>query len=151
MIKISAWLKASPTPTMPLLINRSLTLTGVTRSAVRIEPALTESGWLSKEELQQIWFGQTLVPYVNFQNIQLISQPGQGGDQVQALQALLLKSGSATAPASGIFDPVTIEAVTRFQVEHKLIPDGRVGVQTLYWLYKAAGLKMPVLDSEGEI
>jgi len=131
--------------------NRYFTLTAVTKSAVRIEPALTESGWLSKEELQQIWFGQTLVPYINFQNIQLISQPGQGGVQVQALQELLLKSGSTTSPPSGIFDPATIEAVTGFQLEHGLIPDGRVGVQTLYWLYKEAGLGMPGLDSEGEI
>jgi len=128
---------------------RYFVLTDVEGASVRIEPALTESGWLSREELEQLWFGKVILPYVNFQGITIIKQPGQGGGQIQALQTLLKLAGADPVSDSGVYDQQTIEAVTRFQAEHQLAPDGRVGAKTLFRLYKDAGLKMPRLVSGG--
>jgi general secretion pathway protein A len=126
---------------------RLFALTAANTAAVRIEPALTESGWLSKEELEQIWFGRAVLPFINYQDLPLVGKPGQQGESVAALQKLLRQAGLIDTPESGVYDPQTIEVVTRFQAERQLAPDGRVGARTLFWLYKEAGFKMPKLIS----
>lgn len=128
--------------------NRFFTLTAVRGSSVRLDPALTESGWLDRNELAQIWFGRAILPYRNYQDIATIKQPGQRGEQVRALQGLLRLAGAANLD-SGVYDRQTIEVVTRFQAAHRLAPDGWVGTRTLFWLYREAGLRMPRLTTGG--
>ena len=122
---------------------RFFALTGVRGSAVRLEPALTASGWLAREELENIWFGQTFLPYENLLNLRFVGNPGESGEQVFVLQNLLRQAGIVEIRDTGVFDQQTIKAVKRFQAEHRLAPDGKVGKQTIFWLYKEAGLKMP--------
>lgn len=127
---------------------RYLALVEVTDDQVRTVPALTATGWISKRELKYVWFGRAILPYVNFENIRLIHTPDQAGADIEKVQSLLQKLYGEKLD-SGIYDRQTIEAVTRFQIQHQLAPDGRVGSRTLFWMYKETGREMPRLDSGG--
>jgi hypothetical protein len=86
------------------------------------------------EQLQQL---QTLVLQLQGQGVPVLQTPvpdscqttllrqGSRGSCVQVLQQILNIS-----PSSGIFGPLTLEAVKRFQREHNLNPDGIVGSLT---------------------
>lgn len=110
-------------------------------------PALTDSGWLDIAELNKVWFGRALMPYLNYQNIPLIDQPKASGNNVVALQQLLTRLKGEPSVTSGVYDEQTINIVTRFQARMQLAPDGRVGAHTLYWLYRQTGKDMPRLTT----
>ncbi len=122
---------------------RYLALVETAAGRVRTVPELTESGWLTDQELTRIWFGKAIVPFVNRDRIRLIDRPGQQGGDVIALQRLLGKLAGVGPLESGRYDRQTIAAVTEFQMRHQLAPDGRVGSQTLFWLYRKTGSEMP--------
>lgn len=67
----------------------------------------------------------------------MIIRLGDKGQQVKDIQTLL------GIKADGIFGTMTEEAVVAFQVEHKLIIDGKVGPQTLATLQANTGSKIP--------
>ncbi len=124
---------------------RFLAIVATEGQRVRLEPALTADGWVGLPELEQIWFGKAFLPYVNPAGIRLIDKPGLKSSSVSALQELLGQLDDSFSGRSGTYDLVTIEAVTRFQRQQKLAPDGRVGAQTLFWLYREAGQAAPRL------
>jgi len=128
---------------------RYLALVEVTDDQVRTVPAITVTGWLSKQELQHVWFGRAILPYVNFEQIRLVDSPDQTGADIDKLQRMLQQLYGDDGLTSGSYDRKTIEAVIRFQLEHQLAPDGRVGSQTLFWLYRVTGKAMPRLSSGG--
>ncbi|NOY12867.1 MAG: AAA family ATPase [Deltaproteobacteria bacterium] len=108
-------------------------------------PAITDSGWLSIADLNEIWFGKAMLPYINYLKIPLLDRPNKSGRKVIELQRLLNRLKGDRLTLSGIYDKPTIAMVTRFQQQHQLAPDGRVGAQTLYWLYRQTGRDMPRL------
>ncbi len=124
---------------------RFLTLLGFDGQRVLLEPAISGDGWVGLPELEQIWFGKAYLPYLNVAEIGLIDRPGQSGAAVRALQQLLRTIDSSDNLQSGHYDTSTIAAVTRFQRRQQLTPDGRVGYQTLFWLYRKAGETFPPL------
>jgi general secretion pathway protein A len=126
---------------------RYLALVEATESQVRTVPAITASGWLSNQELQHVWFGRAIIPYVNFEKIRMIDSPDQAGTDIEKVQNMLQQFSAEESLASGSYDRQTIEAVIRFQLNHQLAPDGRVGSRTLFWLYRVAGKEMPRLKS----
>ncbi len=126
---------------------RFLAVIGFDGASVLLEPAISASGWVNLPELQQVWFGRAYLPYLNQAGIGLIDRPGQSGTSVEALQQLLQRIDGTFTLLNGIYDASTIETVTRFQRQHQLTPDGRVGSQTLFWLYRAAGQAFPRLTS----
>lgn len=126
---------------------RYFLLTGINENAIRLEPGLTESGWLNRAEFQRLWYGKAVVPYVSPYEISLISRLGEQGEAIFTLQGLLSQVYPQEISPTGVYDQATIDAVTRFQRKHRLVPDGRVGTQTLFWLFKDAGMKMPGLES----
>jgi general secretion pathway protein A len=128
---------------------RFLALVEVLDDQVRTVPTITASGWLTKQELQLIWFGRATLPYINFEKISMVDRPDQTGSDIEKVQRLLQQVDTGEPLDSGIYDRQTIEAVTRFQINHQLAPDGRVGPQTLFWLYKESGREMPRLESGG--
>ncbi|HEY5673136.1 MAG TPA: AAA family ATPase [Malonomonas sp.] len=128
---------------------RYLALVEATDDQVRTVPSITASGWLSKQELQHVWFGRAILPYVNFEQIRLVDSPEQTGTDIDKLQSMLRQLYGEEGLNTGRYDRKTIEAVIRFQLEHQLAPDGRVGSQTLFWLYRVTGREMPLLTSGG--
>ena len=128
---------------------RYLALVETIDDQVRTVPSITDTGWLSKQELQQVWFGRATLPYVNFERISLVDSPDQIGPDISKVQKLLQQLDAEEVLSSGRYDRQTIEAVIRFQMNHQLAPDGRVGSQTLFWLYRATGKEMPRLNSGG--
>jgi peptidoglycan hydrolase-like protein with peptidoglycan-binding domain len=57
------------------------------------------------------------------------AQP-HGSRQVRAIQRRLRTLGYAPGPVDGRFGPLTQHAVTAFQADHGLVPDGEVGPKT---------------------
>jgi len=126
---------------------RFLVVTRYRDGKLQTDPPLSESGWLELAELEAIWFGKALLPYINFQSIPLIDQPESAGQAVTAVQRLLATQEDDLV-ISNVYDRQTIAAVTDFQRRMRLAPDGRVGAHTLFWLYRQAGEKMPRLAGE---
>lgn len=65
------------------------------------------------------------------------------GDLVKTLQRILSALGYNPGPEDGIFGPATLQAVTRFQRDSGLYPDGIVGPRTVEALEKAWFRKQP--------
>ncbi|MDT8420697.1 MAG: AAA family ATPase [Desulfuromonadales bacterium] len=126
-------------------------LLGVSEDQVLLVPGLTESGWLDKAELEQIWFGRAVIPWLNTDQIPYLMEPGLRLDGIARLQALLSRLGFDELAQTGVFDPQTIRAVTALQRNNGLTPDGRVGAQTLLLLYRLAGYEYPHLVGGGAL
>ena len=126
-------------------------LLGATDDQVLLLPGLTESGWLDKTELEQIWFGKAIIPWLNTDEIPYLMEPGLRLDGIVKLQALLAQLGFGVLAQTGVFDQQTIRAVTALQRNNGLIPDGRVGAQTLLLLYRLAGYEYPTLVGEASL
>ena len=60
-------------------------------------------------------------------------QPG-GSPAVRSLQRRLSRAGFSPGPADGRYGPLTAQAVSRFQHEHRLAADGIAGALTLHAL-----------------
>lgn len=58
-------------------------------------------------------------------------KPGDTGSQVKALQRELASLGYAIGTIDGDYGPTTTKAVTAFQRDHHLTPDGILGPSTL--------------------
>lgn len=134
--------------TLPNMVGkRFLTIVAVRDAQVKTVPAITPSGWLTAAELEQLWFGKALVPYVNYLDVPAIYRPWLQGEFVASVQQLLNLIDKGGLNVSGVYDRQTIGSVTRFQQRMNLAPDGRVGAITLFWLYREAGNDMPRLLS----
>jgi len=130
--------------------NRFLAVYQLENERVRTLPEVTDDGWLDLAELEKIWFGKILLPYQNIYQIPLIDRPSMSGQHVTNLQELLNLLPETTLTVSTVYDKQTIGAVTLFQQNMGLAPDGRVGAQTLYWLYRKTGQNMPqLLQTDG--
>lgn len=130
--------------------NRYFSLRGYRDGEVLLEPALSASGWLSREEFEQIWFGRAYIPWVNPLKIPYLMEPNLELSDIGRLQSLLRDIGFTDLPRTDVFDNETIRAVTSLQRENRLMPDGRVGPQTLILIYRLAGYDLPEL-TEGEV
>jgi len=126
--------------------NQFFTLLGYREGQVLLEPRLTESGWIGREEFEQIWFGKAFIPWVNPYHIPYLMEPGINLPDVARLQSLLRTIGFPNLAQTGVFNGETIRAVTDLQRQNRLIPDGRVGPQTLLLIYRLAGYDFPELD-----
>ncbi|WP_303721813.1 ExeA family protein [Malonomonas rubra] len=129
---------------------RFLSLNAYLDGQFNISPAITSTGWLDVAALKEIWFGKAFLPYINYQEISFIDQPGKIGSDVSKLQTLLSGLQEFDVPINSVYDRTTIDAVTQFQRKVQLDPDGRVGNHTLFWLYRQAGYKIPRLKEEGK-
>lgn len=62
---------------------------------------------------------------------------GSNGNAVLALQTRLRAAGYDPGPSDGVYGLRTVGAVTRYQADHGLVPDGEAGPQTLGALGRA--------------
>jgi general secretion pathway protein A len=130
-------------PTLPG--SQFFSLLGYRDGRLLLEPGLTASGWIAREEFERIWFGKAFIPWLNPDRIAYLMEPGIEQPDVARLQDLLRTIGFDALSPTGRFDPETIRAVTTLQRRHRLIPDGRVGPQTLLLIYRLAGAELPEL------
>jgi len=119
---------------------RFLALLAVAGDEARIAPALDGGDALPLGLLKGLWTGRAHILWKNHAELDFVSRPGEQNDSVKGLQELLQRIGYFSQPLHGSYDQATLEGVTRFQAEHGLIQDGRVGPLTLIHLYQATGL-----------
>ena len=135
--------------TLPNVVGkRFLTIYRYRNGQFRCAPALNETGWLTAEELEAIWFGKAVLPYMDYQQLPLIDRPDSSGTHIAKVQRLIARLPGSDLSVSGVYDRQTIDFVTQFQRQSGLAPDGRIGSHTLFWLYRQAGYKTPQLKSE---
>jgi len=116
---------------------RYLALTGGGAHRYTIAPPL--AGWttLSRAELDGIWSGRAYLPWKNHLDIPPGLKVGAQGIAVTRLQELLRNTALYRNRISGVFDRPTHDAVRSFQIARGIQPDGTVGRQTLFLLYRA--------------
>ena len=115
---------------------RFLALTGSGNGRYTIAPPLAGRTTLSGSELESIWSGRAYLPWKNHLDISPGIKAGARGQAVSRLQELLQGAGLYEGRATGSFDQATLDAVRSFQRSKGVEPDGVVGRQTLFLLYR---------------
>ena len=115
---------------------RYLALTGSDNGRYTIAPPVAGRTTLSGVELESIWSGRAYLPWKNHLDIAPGIKPGARGRAVSKLQELLQGAGLYRGPLTGVFDQPTIDTVRSFQKARGVEPDGAVGRQTLFLLYR---------------
>ena len=99
--------------------------------------------------LDEFWLRRAFVFWIDFEQLGELLRPGDSGSQVVWLQAGLQTLNFYKGDLTGVFDPVTEEAVRTFQQANNLLTDGVVGPKTKLVLYGNLHLyPMPRLDSK---
>jgi general secretion pathway protein A len=129
---------------------RYLALTGAANGRYTIAPPLAGRTTLSASELDNIWSGRAYLPWKNHLDISPGIKPGARGRAVSRLQELLQGAGLYRGSITGVFDQPTLDAVRSFQKTKGVEPDGAVGRQTLFLLYRTGTtFTNPLLDHNG--
>lgn len=115
-------------------VPRYLALSQVTDQSARVSPSLNQP--LDLKLVAGLYTGRAYYLWKNFLNIDLLQAAGQRGGGVTQAQGLLRQAGVYSGEPTGVYDPATIAAVTRFQADQGLAQDGRIGPQTLALLYR---------------
>jgi len=99
--------------------------------------------------LDEFWLRRAFVFWIDFEQLGELLKPGDSGSQVVWLQAGLQTLNFYKGDLTGVFDPVTEEAVKTFQRTNNLLIDGVVGPKTKLVLYGNLHLyPMPRLDNK---
>jgi general secretion pathway protein A len=129
---------------------RYLALTGAANGRYTIAPPLAGRTTLSASELDSIWSGRAYLPWKNHLDISPGIKPGARGRAVSRLQELLQGAGLYRGSITGVFDQPSLDAVRSFQQTKGVEPDGAVGRQTLFLLYRTGTtFTNPSLDHNG--
>lgn len=86
------------------------------------------------QRLRQMWSGKLYLALEESKYRGALLTPGMTGESVRALQQTLKDLGYFIGAPSGHFATSTQQAVRRFQRDHQLAVDGRVGRRTLMML-----------------
>jgi general secretion pathway protein A len=116
---------------------RYLALIGRENDRFIVSPPLNGRASLSRTELEGLWSGRAFVPWRNFLNIPSLT-PGMKGEAVIRLQKLLQDSGVYKVEPTGLYDHETTAAIREFQSAQGIVKNGRLGKQTLFFLYRKA-------------
>jgi general secretion pathway protein A len=115
---------------------RFLALTGLEGDRLIIEPSLSGRSSFSFDDLKIFWSGRAYILWKNIHGIPLLAVSGDKGPQIALLQKMLVKAGFYKGMQSGVYDKATTDAVRSFQRAKGLVPDGKVGEKTLFFLYR---------------
>ena len=115
---------------------RYVALTGSRNGRYTIAPPLAGRTTLSGPELDSIWSGRAYFTWKNHLDISPGIKPGARGRAVSRLQELLQGAGYYRGTITGIFDQPTLTSVRSFQNAKGVEPDGAIGRQTLFLLYR---------------
>lgn len=94
---------------------------------------------MSLSELRRLWYGSLYLTAGADSHAGLTMRQGMRGEPVRALQRALKQGGYFPAQPSGHFDPLTVQAVKRFQRDNWLPVNGDAGPQTLITLLHFGG------------
>ncbi len=115
-----------------------LALLGTDNGRYTITPPLAGRTSLSGAELEGIWSGRAYLPWKNHLDIPPGMKTGSRGKTVTRLQTLLQEAGVYKGALSGVLDKQTLDAVKSFQNAKGVSPDGTIGRQTLFLLYRTS-------------
>ena len=111
------------------------TLVKASGSEYVLSPMAAGINSLTRNELEHIWHGKTLILFKNHYHLPTHMAVGTKGKAVGALQKLLKQTGVAVSN-SGVFDRKTVEAINSYQEGKGLKVTGQPDPQTLLYLYK---------------
>jgi general secretion pathway protein A len=128
---------------------RYLALIGRENDRFVVSPPLKGRASLSRSELEGLWSGRAFVPWQNFLNIPRLA-PGMQGSAVTRLQKLLHEAGFYKGELTGLYGSDTTAAIRDFQSAQGIVKNGRLGKQTLFFLYrKTDRFSAPRLEKKG--
>jgi general secretion pathway protein A len=128
---------------------RYLALIGRENDRFVVSPPLKGRASLSRSELEGVWSGRAFVPWHNFLNIPRLV-PGMQGEAVTRMQKLLREEGIYKGELTGLYDRDTTAAIRNFQSAQGIAKNGRLGKQTLFFLYrKTDRFSAPRLEKKG--
>ncbi len=111
------------------------TLVKVSGSEYVLSPLAAGINSLTRNELEHIWQGKTLILFKNHYHVPTHITAGTKGKAAGALQKLLKQAGVAVT-TTGVFDRKTVEALNSYQEGKGLKVTGQPDPQTLLYLYK---------------
>lgn len=130
---------------------RFLALLGTEDGRLILSPPLRGKKSYSISEVESVWSGRSYLPWKNTLNIPAVTKTGTSGEGIRTLKKLLRSAGVFGGPVNDVYDDAAVAAVMRFQANHGLEADGKVGSQTLLLLYRAGGMSAsPRLVKKGE-
>ncbi|MEN6320623.1 MAG: AAA family ATPase [Syntrophaceae bacterium] len=124
--------------------NRYVALTGQVDDQLITAPPILGKTSLTVAEMEILWTGRSYIPWKNVREIPYFKIPGTQGTHVRDLQEMLKKAGNYKGPLTAVFNKSTKEAVKKFQAREGIYPDGIVGNQTLFLLYRKADDRIAV-------
>jgi len=103
-----------------------------------VTPPVDNHSRVSFSELTSIWKGEAFLLWRNQLALPSILPPNSCGDDVRALQELLLATGATPLKIDGVYGEQTAKAIQAFQLAQGLQVDDALGMPTLLHLYQAA-------------
>ncbi|MBF0497916.1 MAG: peptidoglycan-binding protein, partial [Deltaproteobacteria bacterium] len=94
---------------------------------------------LSIRWIDRAWFGRVILFLADKNNPGIRFAVGMQGEIINQFQKQLNQLGYLKTPPTGQFDPLTEAAVKRFQRDHRLDVDGRIGPLTRAMLTQLTG------------
>ncbi len=116
---------------------RLITLVGMDKDHVLVEPAIAGSRSISINDLRLFWSGKGLILWKNYLHLPARLAQGSNRKHIEALQGLLREVHIYNQVPKGIYDFTTFAAVKAFQAQNGVVQDGIAGVQTLVLLYRS--------------
>jgi general secretion pathway protein A len=114
---------------------RFVSLVGIEKERLFIEPSIGGRRSLSFRELEKHWSGQSFLLWKDPLNLLRAIAPRSKGTHIRQLQELLREAGAYSKPLTSVYDEETLSAVKKFQSSKGIDDDGIVGGQTLMLLY----------------
>ncbi len=118
---------------------RYLTVQSLAADSVQISLANGSDKSIQLKVLSSIYTGRAYVLWRNYLQLSSFSQLGQRGMDVSQIQNMLIQADYYNGKITGVYDALTIAAVTRLQADRGVIQDGRIGPLTLMLLYQQGG------------
>jgi hypothetical protein len=114
---------------------RFLSLVGMEKERIKIEPPVGGRRSLAFDEVEKYWSGQGFLLWKDPFNLLAKVSWGSKGESIRQFQDLLREIGVYRHPLTGIYDTDTLSAVKEFQSLKGIEKDGVVGRHTLMHLY----------------
>ncbi|MBF0526865.1 MAG: peptidoglycan-binding protein, partial [Deltaproteobacteria bacterium] len=89
--------------------------------------------------IDRAWFGRVILFLADKDSSGIRFGVGMQGEIINQFQKQLSQLGYLKAPPTGQFDQLTEAAVKRFQRDHRLEVDGRIGPLTRAMLFQLTG------------
>lgn len=118
---------------------RFIAVTAMKGTRFSIEPAVTGRTAISADALQTLCSGGGYVFWKDTGKFPVLPAVNARSPQIVTLQQILKKRRLYNTNPTGVYDRATIEGVKAFQRKYALDPDGKIGDNTLLYLYREAG------------